>query len=248
MKLLPVFLALVLTRFVAVAEAPATNTLGAVPPGTNEPAKPAKEYLTTTIIDPEKRELKPHDLLRFQIDQDPPVATGGEPMRVLISDGGEAMFPVSRHGDTYVKVVVSGKKLADLRKEVKALLDAEYYNDCSVILDLEQVNRNGAGGGDTFGSVTIYGELNQVVAIPDSKPLMLSDALLKAGAGSSQGGAIYADLKRVRIHREDPKTKRDVPLTVNVEKILKEGDRSADQQLRDGDRIEVREKGFNFFN
>jgi protein involved in polysaccharide export with SLBB domain len=228
------------------SEAVVTNPVVTTPVlavgSTNDSSKLAKEYLSTTTIDPETRELKPHDVLRFQIDQDPPVPIGGEPTRVSVSDGGEAMFPVSRHGNSYVKVAVAGKKLADLRKEVKILLDTDYYNDCSVQLDLEQVNRNGSFG-DSFGSVTIYGELSGVIPIPDNKPLMLSDAILKAGKND------FADLKRVRIHRVDPQTKRDIVTTVNVTKILKEGNRDEDQQLKDGDRIEVREKNsLNPFN
>lgn len=209
----------------------------------NAPGKPAKESLPTTAVDPEKRELKPHDTLRFTIREDPPLSLGGEGMKVIISDGGEAMFPVSRHGDSYVKVSVAGKKLETLRREVKALLDKDYYFDCTVILDLDGINRGGFQG-DAFGRVTFYGDggLNTSISISDSKPLMLSDAILQAGGGNS----LFANLKKVRIHRLNPETKQDTTLTVNVDRILKEGNREEDKQLLDGDRIEVREKTFLF--
>ncbi|MEI6355997.1 MAG: hypothetical protein WCP53_02715, partial [Verrucomicrobiota bacterium] len=38
-----------------------------------KPATAAKESQSTTVIDAENRELKPHDVLGFLIDQDPSV-------------------------------------------------------------------------------------------------------------------------------------------------------------------------------
>jgi protein involved in polysaccharide export with SLBB domain len=222
----------------AVTNAPAAAT------GTNEPAKAAKEALPTTVVDPETRELKPHDIVRFQIEEDPPLAVASDSMHVSVSDGGEALFPVSRHADTYVKVTAAGRKLADIRKDVKALLDAEYYNDCTVKLDLVQINRFNNLGSDQ-AKVTIYGSLNQVVPIGDGEKLMLSEAILRAGGGQ-QGG--FFNLKKVRIHRLDPNTKKELTITVDVNAVLYEGARIKDQQLQDGDRIEVRDKTFNFFN
>ena len=220
-----------------------TNTNLPTAASTNEPAKTTKEFLATTAVDPEKRALKPHDTLRFMIAEDPPVLSGLESTRVTISDGGEAMFPISRHAETYVKVSVEGKKLEDLRREVKALLDKDYYADCTVQLDLEQINRGGFQA-DAFGKVIFYGNggLNTSIPIPDNKPLMLSEAVLQAGGG----GNAFADLKNVRIHRINPETKVESTLTVDVNKILKEGARDGDKQLMDGDRIEVREKKFLF--
>ncbi len=107
----------------ATTVATATNSPAAAT-GTNAPAKAAKEGQSTTVVDPEARELKPHDIVRFQIEEDPPLPVSSEPTHVSVSDGGEALFPVSRHADTYVKVIAAGRKLVDIRKDVKALLDA----------------------------------------------------------------------------------------------------------------------------
>jgi uncharacterized ubiquitin-like protein YukD len=48
------------------------------------------------------------------------------------------------------------------------------------------------------------------------------------------------------LHRIDPTTGKEEIKTINVDKILREGDRSIDEILQDGDRIEVRPKTFQF--
>ncbi len=231
------------TTVAAVTNAPAAAATNSPPAATGTNA-PAKEASSTTVVNPETRELKPHDVIRFQIEEDPPLSAASEPVHVPVSDGGEALFPVSRHADTYVKVTAAGRKLVDIRKDVKALLDADYYNDCTVKLDLAFANRGNADI-SSLAKVTIYGSLNQVIPISDGETLMLSEAILRAGGGQ-QGG--FFNLKKVRIHRLDPNTKKELTITVDVNAVLYEGARIKDQQVQDGDRIEVRDKTFNFFN
>lgn len=198
-----------------------------------------KEYLSTTVVDPEARELKPRDGFRFSVDEDPPPVGGGvgSDTAVFISDGGEAMFPVSRTGTPYVKLSVAGKKIADIRKELKEKLDSEFYKDCTIHLDLVQVNR-GAASVDQTSRVTFYGEMTGVVAITEGETLTISEAVLRVGRSE------YADLRKVKIHRLDKETGREkVMPVVDVDKILKKGDRSGDIPLQGGDRVEVKEKG-----
>jgi protein involved in polysaccharide export with SLBB domain len=248
MNRLFLLLSLVLALRLAAAEAPAPAAPGTnAPPavaapdtGTNSPAKTTKEGSSGSVVDATTRELKPHDILRYQILEDPPLPNSSDQNRVAVSDAGEALFPVSRYGNTYVKVTAAGRKLEDIRKDLKAALDADYYMDCTVTLDLEQVTRP-TNFGDV-AKVTIYGTLNQVIQIGDGETLMLSDAILRAG-GAQTG--TFADLRRVVIHRADPASKRELTITVNVEKVLK-GARSDDKELMDGDRIEVRDKTFIF--
>ncbi len=224
---------------VTVANTTATNA-PATGTGTNAPPK---EGLSTTVVDPATRELKPHDYMRFTIAEDPPLPSSSDLNRVAVSDGGEALFPVSRHSDIYVKVTAAGRKLEDIKKDVKALLDAEYYNDATVTLDLEGINRQNNNYGSDQAKVTIYGSLNQMVPIGDGETLMLSEAILRAGGGQKGG---FANLSKVVIHRLDAGTKKEITITVNVEKVLYKGARDEDKPLMNGDRIEVKEKGFNF--
>jgi len=50
----------------------------------------------------------------------------------------------------------------------------------------------------------------------------------------------------VRIRRMDTATKREVITEHDVKKLLKEGDRSKDPVLKDGDRVEIPERVLNF--
>lgn len=217
---------------------PISAVASPTPAPTNSAAKSVKESLTTTVVDPESRELKPRDGFRFSIDEDPPVfgANGSLDMGVSISDAGEVMFPVSRSSSIYIKLNVAGKKLAEVRKEVKERLDAEYYKNCTIHLDLVQVNRGG-NSVDQAARVTFYGEMAGVVTIAEGESLTISEAVLRVGRSE------YADLKKVKIHRLDKATGKDVIFDVNVDKILKSGDRREDKVLQAGDRVEVKEKG-----
>jgi protein involved in polysaccharide export with SLBB domain len=224
----------------AVVAAPESEA-GVVGTGsTNAAGKSGKEYLSTTVVDPETRELKPRDGFRFSIEEDPPPTLGGgspDGGGVYISDGGEAMFPVSRSSTIYLKLTVAGKKLADVRKELKARLDAEYYKNCTIHLDLVQVNR-GSAAMDQSARVTIYGELSGVLPIGEGETMTISDAMLRVGRSED------ANMKKIKIHRLDKETNKEKIITVDVDKILKQGDRTHDEVLKGGDRIEVLARGF----
>jgi Holliday junction resolvasome RuvABC endonuclease subunit len=197
-----------------------------------------REGLSTTIIDPETRELKPRDSFRFAIEQDP--AQGTDADVVTVTDGGEAMFPVSFHNKTCVKVNVAGKKLASIREEVKKLLDAEYYQDAAIHLDFMQANRDTASLAAAHGEVTFFGALVGRVPLPDTGTLTLSDAVLKVGQND------FANLRRVKVHRLDKFTKVESIHEYNVKDMLDTGERRNDPVLQEGDRIEVPEKGILF--
>ena len=76
-----------------------------------------------------------------------------------------------------------------------------------------------------------------VVAIAEGETLTISEAVLRVGHSD------YADLRKVKIHRLDKETGKEKMIVVDVDKILKKGDRSADAPLQGGDRVEVKEKG-----
>lgn len=212
-----------------------TDTAGGAAAGSTN--KIAKEYLSSTALDAESREFKPGDAFQYVIDEDP--APEKSPVAVRVSDAGEAMFPVSTGSTLYVKVDVRSKKLADIRKLVKEQLDAEYYNDATVRIEFVQANRTPTAS-ETQRRVQVYGEMQATVPLPEGEETRISDVII------SLPRTQFADLKRVRLHRLDPVTGKTEIKIINVDKILKDGDRSADIVLQDGDRIEVRPRTFNF--
>lgn len=202
---------------------------------TNSVSKP-REYLSTTIINADTREFKPGDMFLYGVKEDP-VPKGASGMtKVAVNDAGEAIFPVSFDGKLYVKVDVRSMKLGEIRQKVKELLDADYYNDATVFLEFTMANRSRLED----AQIQVYGEMQGVVFLRENETRRVSDAIL------SLTRTPFADLRRVRLHRIDSNTGKEEIQTINVDKILKDGDRSADVVLQDGDRIEVRPKTFNF--
>lgn len=85
------------------------------------------------------------------------------------------------------------------------------------------------------GKAQIYGGMNATISLERGKPVWVSDAILSGGRNE------MANLKKVTIHRRD-----STKVVLNVDKILKENDRSGDLQLMDGDRVEVPERKITF--
>lgn len=203
----------------------------AVPPATNQSTN------AVTGLDAETRELKAGDVLRFIVEEDP--TRGNQPFSVAVTEAGEAFFPVTRGDPSTVKLNVRGKKLAQVRSEVKQLLDAEFYQDCTLQLDLNDVRATGQQS-LAFGKVTVFGEMRGVVGLPEGEKRTISDVILQVGESPT------ANLKKVRIHRVDPQTNTTQRIDVNVHEILYEGKRANDVEVLDGDRIEIRAKTFLF--
>ena len=197
----------------------------------------AKEYLSSTALDAETREFKPGDTFQYVVEQDP--SPEKVPVAVRVNDAGEAIFPVSSGSTLYVKVDVRSKKLAEIRRTVKELLDEEYYNDSTVRLEFTVANRTPSAG-ETLARVQVYGEMQGTIPLPEGEIKRISDAII--GLPRSQ----FADLRKVRLHRIDPVTGKSEIKIINVDKILRGEDRAADEILKDGDRIEVRPRTFNF--
>jgi len=204
---------------------------------TNATSKP-KEYLSTTAINAETREFKPGDSFIYAIKEDPAKGGGGI-HTIKVNDAGEAIFPVSFETKLYVKVDVTAFTLGEIRKKIKDLLDEEYYNDATVLLEFVGANRTPREL-EVAPQVQIYGEMQGTVTLREDEEKRISDAIL------SLSRTPFADLRRVRLHRVDPISGNKETRIVNVDKILREGDRSGDEILQNGDRIEVRPKTFNF--
>jgi protein involved in polysaccharide export with SLBB domain len=185
-----------------------------------------------------QRDFKPRDVFRYSVLEDPAPSQASQ--EAVVTDAGEVHFPVSGQFTEYVTVDVRGKKLADIRNEVKRMLDERFYQNATVQLDLASVNNIASASVAGIAKARVFGEINGTIPIPENEEVFLSDAII--GLGRNE----MANLKKVKLHRKDPVTGVTKSFTVNVDKILKENARSMDIRLQDGDRIEVPAVGIRF--
>ena len=193
-------------------------------------------------IDPEARELRPRDTFRYRIHEDP--VGGSDSLRATITDSGEAIFNVSRGFDTYVTIKAAGRRLAEVRSDLKSQLEAEYYVAATVDLNLESIALPQGGTAEVGGittpssipTVIVFDAMQGEFGVPDGQPLMLSTIMLKLPSNQ------FANRKKVEIQRVGPDGKALPPIVVNVDKLLLENNRSLDVELKAGDRIRVPRK------
>lgn len=207
------------TEPVAVPAAAPAST-GAVPAPVAKPADPAADVV-----------LRANDRLQFRIAEDP--IRGSSPMPLSVNSIGEIGFPISRDSDVRITLQVRGRTLAQVREEIVRKLLEDYYHKATIELTLgEKVV--------TPGKVQFFGEIQTVLPLsPDGPPLKLSDAILQVRAPD------FANLKRVKVHRLNAVTGQTTVIEVNVDAIIKDGQRDKDVILEDGDRVEVKQKWFN---
>lgn len=243
--LLPLLLAASLSTR---AQAPASPAVPAAPASTNAAVAPAagagksekdKDKAKDKLINANEREFKARDVFRFSVREDPSPSQASQ--EAFVTDAGEVHFLVSGQFSEYVTVDVRGKKLADIRAEVKRLLDEKYYQNSTISLDLAAVSSSSAAGpASSVAKARVFGELTGIIPIPENEDVYLSEALI--GLGKNE----MANLKKVKLHRKDPATGANKTFTINVDKILKENARQFDVKLIDGDRIEVPAVGIRF--
>jgi protein involved in polysaccharide export with SLBB domain len=209
----------------AAAATPTTNpTSGSVPGSSARPTPGAADPYSDVV-------LRANDRLQFRIAEDPIRAPS--PMGLIVNSIGEVGFPISRDSDVRITLQVRGRTLAQVREEITRKLLEDYYHRATVELSMgEKVL--------TPGKVQFFGEIQTVLPLsPDGPPLKLSDAILQVQAPE------FANLKRVKVHRLNAVTGQTTVLEVNVDAIIKDGQRDKDVILEDGDRVEVKQKWFN---
>lgn len=229
---LPILLLLV-SSLVSNGQESAPPAKPSAPPAANSaPAdKSEREKDKSKLINANEREFKARDVFRFSVREDPSPSQAS--LEAVVTDAGEVHFLVSGQFSEYVTVDVRGKKLADLRSEVKRLLDEKFYQNATISLDLASVNSSVSGPSSSIAKVRVYGELTGTVPLPENEDIYLSDALIGLGKND------MANFKKVKLHRKDPATGASKTFTVDVDKILKKNARQLDIKLIDGDRIEV---------
>ena len=200
------------------------------PAPTNRP--PAQTNSAPVLDVGESYQPNPQDKFLFRIEEDP--NKGSEPEIRNVSALYEIQFNASRNTDTPINLNVRGKTIAEIKKELKARLDEDYYQNATVLLKLhDQYQRP--------GKVYVTGSLRGQVALLPGEQKTVMKAILELGGESE-----YANFKKVKLFRLNPDTNKDDITIIDVGAMLKGGSRKDDKVLQDGDRIEVPEKGFIF--
>ena len=189
-------------------------------------------------VDVEQRELRPRDRLSFRIDEDP--VRGTEFITVEITDTHKALFKVSRGADRAIILDVKGKRLSQIRAELKEKLEQDFYVTATLSLELAETgNRNTSG---SSGKVMFMGAVKGFAPIPEDGKLMLSEAVMRMNPSD------WADLSKVRVLRRDKDSGKSETLKMDLKKMFKDNSFDNDIELQDGDKIEIPERFIKFGN
>lgn len=202
-------------------------------PAQNPPSQITLENPKTTEINKlnSTYPLVPGDKIRFRIADDPKLNETKE--ELVVSALGLVDFPVSQGYNVIVQLPVSGKTLKQVSEEITARLNAEYYFNTQVSLQLvSQTTRTGVAH--------FHGSARGPISLEPGVPKTLSQALIEIGWDE------FANLKKVKIQRRDPETNKPIDIEVNVYDILQKNKQELDVLLIDGDRIHVPERSFLF--
>ena len=176
--------------------------------------------------------LMPNDRLAFRIEEDP--IKSADPTAVIVTPVGEIQFPVTRGSDLSVVVYARGKTINEVKSEIKSRLDADYYQNATVFLNL--LNRNQEMGKVLFVGPAIKG----TVPLRPGETKTLTEAIIMLGYSD------FVNLKKVTVERMDPVTKQLSTIVVDVDAVMRLRDRSKDLILQDGDRVKTADKFISF--
>jgi protein involved in polysaccharide export with SLBB domain len=168
----------------------------------------------------------------------------GDELTIKIEEDREASIPliVSHTGEIVVEplerpVKVAGLTTTQATSTIKSLLEKDYYYHATVRLTLERANYAA-----TMGTVSLSGEVARIGMLPiyPEKPLKLSEAILQAG-----GLGKYAKGSQVKSMRAKPGGETETIL-VDYDAIVKKAKLHLDVFLKDGDRIFVPTRFFQY--
>ncbi len=185
-----------------------------------------------SLLDP-RYTLRTGDRMQYRIAEDP--VKGTMPIGVAVNGVGEASFPVGRDFDLRITFEVRGRTLEQVKEELSKQLLADYYHQATISLTLDD-RAIIPGKVQFFGTGGVRGE---VQILPDAPPPKLSETLLRMNVPE------FANLRRVKVRRVNPTTGQERIIEVNVDDIVKGGQRDKEIILQDGDRVEVPEKWIN---
>jgi polysaccharide export outer membrane protein len=219
----------------AASAPPATNAspvaVASVAPGAGS-VPPVPATLTDAAVDEvtrlldDRRKLNVGDRVAFRILED-----REDPKQLVIADSGELEVP-------YVgRVKAAGKTCLQLAKELKSLLEKDYYHRATISLAVDALSRS-------RGKVYVYGQVRQpnFVEMPVDETMTVSKAILRVGGFSD-----FAKKDKVRITRKAEVAGEPNKLfIVNVDEVLKKGRQDMDLELQADDWIYVDQRIINF--
>jgi protein involved in polysaccharide export with SLBB domain len=180
-----------------------------------------QRYSRMDLLDQE-RIIGYGDRLRYQVLEEQSAA-----VVLPINDRGEVRFPPLAQS-----IPAAGKTCFQLARELKLLLEEEFFFRATVIVELVASNFQ--------EYVTVYGEVRSQgrVAIPTDASLMASQAL--AHAGGAMDGANLNQVVIVRRNLENPD--KEERLSVDLDAVMRYGKVDQDLQLLASDVMIVSRK------
>jgi len=199
-------------------------------PDANAVATAIRNASSTYVLD-DKHILQPGDIISFQIQEDQIMEDREPAIQLQVADSREVEFP-------YVgRVTVANKTCKDLAKDLKALLEKEYYYQATVIVGLNLVNK-------MRGKAYVWGQVrNQgAVDLPFDQKVTAGKAILMAG-----GFGDFANKKKVKVIRGSRSgTGATQTFEVNMVDILEYNKTDQDIVLEPDDFIIVGARAVNF--
>jgi protein involved in polysaccharide export with SLBB domain len=165
------------------------------------------------------------DVVSFRVVEDQ-----RDPIALIVTDSGEMEVPFIG------RVVAAGKTCKQLARELKPLLEKEYFYKATVIIGLDAIGTKSRGKVYLTGEVKTQGALE---LMPD-EAMTVSRAILRAG-----GLADFANKKKVKLVRKKAGGGTET-IFVNLGDIIDKGQLDKDPVLEPGDVIVVPERLINF--
>jgi polysaccharide export outer membrane protein len=153
------------------------------------------------------------------------------PVEAFVTDSGDLEVPLIG------RVKARGKTCKALAREIKTLLDKDYFYHCNVILGLDTASTRSRGKVYLTGPVKGQGAME----LPADEQLTVSRAIMRAG-----GFGDFANKKKVKVVRKDPVNGKEQTFVIDVAQILEKGKTSADMVLQPEDVIIVSPRLVNF--
>jgi protein involved in polysaccharide export with SLBB domain len=195
------------------------------------PSTPTNSAPSGGEVADESYRIVPLDRIAFKNDTDP--SPNNTTQVILVTSRGDLEIPVSRGYDERVVVHANGRTIAEVKKDLQARLEAQYYKTTKITLSIES-------NAVHPGTVVFYGEIKGNMQLPAGQPRYLSESILDMKPSE------FANLKNVQLVRHDSVTGKTKTITVNVEEILNKGLKEKDYVLQDGDHVIIKAKFLNF--
>ncbi len=230
---LPAALARAMAFLITATTLVAQENPGGTPPkpaaAANRESTSANTVAQTTSMDVLNDVIKLGigDRVSFRIVEDK-----REPIPLIVTESGEMEIPLIG------RVLASNKTCKQLAREIKPMLEKDYFFQATVIIGLDSIGTKSRGKVYLTGQVRNQGGME---ILPDEE-LTVCKAILRAG-----GVADFGNKKKVKLIRKKPGEPGGTTTTIiDVAEILEKGRIEKDIVVEPGDLIVVPEKLINF--